>query len=350
MKKISLILSFIFCLSACSEESSHSTENFGDKYETSRSGNTCEPSINNICQNSVLPIAMEIKKNGRNSALEKLKKEFSLPESFDGSDESFQAYISDFSLRIEAKNRFLILADKEYRNFHNYDEDVKEATAIVRNLMLNFLKNDKNDNDLLRNALNKTSVKSVSEIFESFYRGKDVVTIDILALCGSDGLKVNARSLLPPDSPNGIIYLCPGHLLLDTGKNKNERILSLVKIMSHEMTHQLQYQGFKLDRETLSCVTGDLVDRSKQYVENKNKEIEADIVSFKIINSFFKQEKNLVRKNEKIKTAISSLCHIDDNGTQSDSSTHLDNLSRLRNYFKLKETSELLGCNQRPSC
>ncbi|WP_374031849.1 hypothetical protein [Bdellovibrio bacteriovorus] len=363
MKKLSVILAISLGLAACAEKDSDYARKYrnktGDKAKTeqvvpgARSAPICETPEINICEKSVLPITADIKKNGFEAAVKALKAELSLPEEFDGSAESFKKHIPEDLKRYQAQSRLLLLADKEYRTIYNYDEDVKEATEIVHKLMMEFVKSEKLDEDGrmgLVGALNTTVVQSVSETFELSYQGKDIVTIDMSSACGIDGLNVMARSLLPGGGPNGVIYICPGQLLLNAGKTKVERIAGLVMTLAHEMTHQLQYRGFELDNRVLTCVNSDLADKSAKFVESKNKETQADIVGFRILNIFLKQDKELSVQTEKAKAALSWMCHLEEHDTEGDSSTHLDNKSRLKNFFKLKETEDLLGCSKGPRC
>ncbi|MFV3407404.1 hypothetical protein ACNH6C_02275 [Bdellovibrio bacteriovorus] len=362
MKKLSVILAISLGLAACAEKDSDYARKYrnktGDKAKTeqvvpgARSAPICETPEINICEKSVLPIVADIKKNGLEAAVKALKAELSLPEEFDGTEESFKKLITDGAKRIKAQNRLLVLADKEYRTIYNYDEDVKEATEIVRKLMIEFVNSEKLENgrmDLV-GALNTTAVQSVSETFENSYQGKDLVTIDMAVGCGADGLNVMARSLLPGGGPSGVIFICPGQLLLNAGKTKTERIAGLVMTLAHEMTHQLEYRGFELENRVLSCVNSDLADKSAKFIESKNKETQADIIGFRILNKFLAQDKELSVQTEKAKAALSWMCHLDDKGNESDSSTHLDNKSRLKNFFKLKETEDLLGCSKGPRC
>lgn len=363
MKKLGVILAISLGLAACAEKDSDYARKYRNKtadkakaeqtVPAARSAPICETPEINICEKSVLPVVAEIKKNGLEAAVKALKAELSLPEEFDGSEESFKKLIADGAKRIQAQRRLLVLADKEYRTIYNYDEDVKEATEIVHTLMMEFVKSERLDEDGrmgLIGALNTTVVQSVSETFELSYQGKDIVTTDMAVACGNDGQGIMARSLRPGGGPQGVIFICPGQLLLNAGKTKVERIAGLVMTLAHEMTHQLEYRGFELDNRVLSCMNADLADKSAKFIESKNKETQADIIGFRILNKFLAQDKELSVQSEKAKAALSWMCHLDDQESESDGSTHLDNKSRLKNFFKLKETEDLLGCSKGPRC
>lgn len=362
MKKFSVVLAISLGLAACAEKDSDYAKKYrnmtANKSETEqvvpagRSAPLCETPTVQICDNSVLPIVADIQKNGLKAAVKALKAELTLPEEFDGSAESFKEHIGDAAKRIQAQNRLLVLADKEYRTIYNYDEDVKEATEIVHKLMMEYVKTEKLDDGRmgLIGALNTTVVQSVSETFANDYQGKDVVTTDMAVACGTDGLGVLARSLLPGGGPNGVIFICPGQLLLNAGKTKVERIAGLVMSLAHEMTHQLEFRGFEMDSRVLTCVNQDLTDKSASFIESKNKETQADIMGFRILNIFLKQDKEVSVQVEKAKVALTWMCHIEDHSEDSEASTHLDKKSRLNNYFKLKETEDLLGCSKGPRC
>ncbi|WP_374029915.1 hypothetical protein [Bdellovibrio bacteriovorus] len=361
MKKFSLILAISLGLSACAEKDSEFAQKIREKgkHKTAQAANIpdgksfeiCEKPAEIICGEKVSSVAESLMREGRQRALELLKKEKNLPENFDGSAEAFIKAFGQSPERSAAQDRLLILADQEYRSIYNYDEDLKEAGEIARKLLLNVIEKEKMDEDGRYNligAINTTVFQTVSETFETEYLRKDLVKIQMSTACGTDGLGKLAMSLLPQGGPNGVIFVCPGNLLLSAGKSKEERITRLVMQLGHELAHQLQFRGYQADAKALSCVTADngASTSAATTLDKIKDETQADIIGYRVLNAYLANEKDSSVKADKAKAALNWICHMpEEKGMQ-----HLDNASRVKNYFKMDETGATLSCSGGPRC
>lgn len=315
MKKLSLVLAISLGLAACAEKESDYARRLREQ-KASRSEGTvtpagagvdlCEKPEEAVCGLKPTPIAESLKKEGRQKALEALRKKHDLPESFDGTDEAFYG-LGEGARKYQLRREFLQMADAEYRSIYDYDADVQEAGDMAVQLMIKDLeKQDLNETDKRRliAALNTTVIKSVRAAFNQSYDGKDITLIRLVGACGADGLGLIAESFIPSGSAHGVVTICPGLLLLNAGKSKSERIASLIMLLGHELSHQLEFQGAKVDYKVRSCLGAR---------ESQERETQADLWGAKVLNAYLASEKNSDVKKNLAMQALNWMCHMSHN-------------------------------------
>ncbi len=366
MKKLGLILAVSMGLMACAEKDSEYARKYrtqgGAQAETTtaeapaaKSVEICQEPVKRVCSVQESPVAISLKTEGRKQALNELRKELNLPEDFDGSEEAFKEFFKEREAdRYKAQKRFLVLADKAYRSIYDYDADLSEATGIAIDALIKIVEKENLDSDKrlgLIGALNLSVVQSISTTFENEYPGKSEVTMTVEMACGSDGLGLGAHSMLPGGGPNGVIVICPGVLIKNAGKSKQERIASLVSILGHELSHQLQFRGLAPDQKTLSCLESAETDSSKkaEFAREHDQETLADVYGFKVLNAYLSSEKDIKVRTEKAVLALSWICDVNDSELN-ENSKYLNKATRIENYFKLNETGEQLSCSGGPRC
>lgn len=365
MKTLLVVLALGFTTVACSQDSDSpirsplitSPENsISTKNQSSHDlEKICTSPEQVICGEPESDLTRSIKTEGFALAIADLKKEFNLTDSFDGSAEAFKtAFASSPRKRYEAQDRLLVLSDKRYRQIYDYDADLLEASQLAKSILLEIINDEKMDPQNrygLVQALDRTTVQTISTVFESDYAGKDVQKIDVMTACNLNGLGFNARSAVLPGSRDGVVFVCPGNMIRNAGKSKEERITALISLLGHELSHQLQFAGLADDRLQLSCINNakEHSHIKDQFNRNHTQETQADIFGFKVLNSYLAKETDKNTKLRKSLSALSWMCNVDDTELNQQS-RYLNNSTRIKNYFMLKSTEDTFSCSNSPRC
>ncbi|KYG61804.1 hypothetical protein AZI85_06165 [Bdellovibrio bacteriovorus] len=371
MKKAFLtitVISAVFTLAACAKKDSEYAAKMRQKNAGAQVGQTatnhkdgvpknekkiatnlCEKPKETVCAVQEAPIAETIRKEGREKALTQLKKEFpQLSAEFKGTSEEFQA-----GKLYKEELRFLHLSDAAYRMIYDYDKDIQETKALVQKLYAEHIQaSTLSDEEKKRqiSVINSTDVMSISQIIETTYPGKNAMTILATSNCEGDGLGLRAHSSLLPGASAGVILICPGQFLKLAGKDKDDRITSLVMLLAHEMYHQLQFQARVdvQDAEASKCLRNSMPEHDNKYFETREREAMADMTAGRILMAHLKAVTDLKTKQDRISLAMNWLCHIPD-AHEGDSATHFTNEERIKNLLKIKEAA-ILTCGEGPRC
>ncbi|KHD88290.1 MAG: hypothetical protein OM95_09055 [Bdellovibrio sp. ArHS] len=309
--------------------------------------NLCEKPQQTVCAIQEAPIAQTLRQEGREKALAQLKKEFSqLPENFQGTEAEFKA-----GHLYKEQLRFLHLSDAAYRLIYDYDKDVLETLSVVKKLYAEYIQGSTLSEEEKKrqiNIVNSTEVLSISKIIESTYPGKDAMTILATSNCQGDGLGMQAHSSLLPGASAGAILLCPGQLVKLAGKEKADRITSLVMLLAREMYHQLQIQAGAADAQAFSCLRATIPGKDDSFFESREMEAMADLMAGRLLFAHLKEVTDVTAKQNSVSLAMNWLCHLPATDPV-DSKTHFSNEERIQNLLKIKE-AEVLSCGEGPRC
>ena len=247
--------------------------------------------------------------------------------------------------------------------------------SMFKNYMLQAI-DESNFEESIRTKF-KTTINSViignySEFYESDDPRFKLLKAGISAVCGIDGMEINAFSETIYNSK--YVFFCPGFLIdLSQISNEQDRLNSFLHMMSHELGHHIDTKltGEKVYMPYLSCLSNNYNDQFKrtasdeayckqattsqddcnmQVTRSHAKELIADQWAIKVLAIHARtQQYSNTQTDLLLKNNFLNICNTVTEGIHPTGDFRIEKLLRIN-----PEISNYLSCNnadiKRPAC